>query len=482
MPNRSRRQTSCHPESVARQPLCYIAEPGPAETAAPGSPAVARGPRVEAGESLMSNLPTHRSRTTRPAARSSRYKTTRLAAELKIQEMSKTQTKTVPLALYYGAIFAALGVYLPFFPRWLEARGIEGLRMGIVTAAVPAMGLLGPPAFGLIADLLQLRGLLIRVAAFGAFLGFGVVAAYGLAGWNLSYGGLLAAVLLASLFRSVLIPMGDVLALEHARRTGTSYGRLRLWGSAGFLGAVLATGRWIDPTHAAALPLAIASGLFAAFGLTVLLPDRAPPAPAADRDSVLALLRNGAFRLFLATYFLAQLAHSNYDLSFSLHLRDLGASSDFVGRAWALGVLAEIVLMAFAHRISGRYEARHLVVFAIAGAAGRWALIGGIRSLPILMALQPLHALAFGLLWIASLSIVRQQSTPQTLATAQGLFAAAAAAGSVLGLLLWSDLYRRHGGGFTFPCASLVSSAAMGVALVGSRRWRTCEGPERTIS
>ena len=66
--------------------------------------------------------------------------------------------RLLPLRVYYFASFAALGAYAPFFPRWLEARGVEGLSMGVVTGLLPAMGVLGPPAIGLVADALGLRG------------------------------------------------------------------------------------------------------------------------------------------------------------------------------------------------------------------------------------------------------------------------------------------------------------------------------------
>src|SRR5438445_196468 len=42
------------------------------------------------------------------------------------------------LALFYGAIFGLLGAYLPFFPVWLKAVGIEASWIGIITA-VPAV-------------------------------------------------------------------------------------------------------------------------------------------------------------------------------------------------------------------------------------------------------------------------------------------------------------------------------------------------------
>src|SRR6516225_6753922 len=42
----------------------------------------------------------------------------------------------LPLRLYFFASFAALGVYSPFFPRWLVARGVEGISLGAVAATL----------------------------------------------------------------------------------------------------------------------------------------------------------------------------------------------------------------------------------------------------------------------------------------------------------------------------------------------------------
>ena len=73
-------------------------------------------------------------------------------------------------------------------------------------------------------------------------------------------------------------------------------------------------------------------------------------------------------------------------------------------------------------------------------------------------------------MWLASLAYVQQSAPPGALATAQGLFSAAVAAGSVLGMPMWGALYRRAGGAITFELAALVSIAAASLAVVWARR------------
>lgn len=379
-------------------------------------------------------------------------------------------SRLLSLRLYYFASFAALGAFAPFFPRWLEARGIQGLSMGALSALVPAMGVLGPPAVGLLADALGLRGSLLRVACLGACLSLGVLAMIGGAGGALSFGVLFVAILGYAAFRSPMVMLADVVALERVRAAGTSYGMVRLWGSVGFLAAVLVAGRQIDPRAPATLP-AVASALLA---VALVAAWTLPASPDAPRLPVVrearALATAPDFAVFLGISLLGQLAHASYDLCFSLHLRDLGATGTLIGAAWALGVVFEIALMAFAEPLVARFSGPPLIAVALFGGAVRWALLARLRSLPVLLALQPLHALSFGLWWIASLAYVRRRAPGHALATAQGLFSAALAAGSVAGMLAWGAIYQRSGGGAAYRAAAVIALAAAALATLWARR------------
>jgi PPP family 3-phenylpropionic acid transporter len=381
------------------------------------------------------------------------------------------------LRVYYLTSFAALGAYAPFFPRWLEARGVHGLAMGAVAALLPAMGILGPPAVGLLADALGLRGSLLRVACAGAGLAIGALGLAALRGPALSFGLIFVAVAGYAAFRSPMVMLADVVALERVRAAGTTYGRVRLFGSLGFLGAVLFVGRAIDPSAPAALPLTVAALLAATTAAAWTLPAK----PDAPRLPVLpearALLAAPDFATFLGISLLAQTANAGYDLCFSLHLADRGASGAVIGVAWALGVLFEISIMAAAEGLVARFSAPRLLVLSLLGAAARWALIASVPSLPVLLALQPLHALSFALWWLASVAYLRGRAPAHALATAQGLFSAFTATGSVAGMLAWGTLYRRSGGSAVFALTAALSLGAALVAMRWSRRAPVAPSP-----
>ncbi|WP_437777743.1 MFS transporter [Sorangium sp. So ce1097] len=394
------------------------------------------------------------------------------------------------IALYYFGIFAVLGVYLPLFPSWLAAQGVRGVAMGAIAATLPAMGLIAPPVFGFIADSLGVRVWLIRAACAGALVVFALLSLSSALGVALGFGGLFVAALAFAFFRSPMFSMADVVAMETSLSSGIAYGRLRLWGSLSFALMAIAGGALIDTARPAAFPATMTAALLAAFLVSWALPARgeapfrrpdprepsdaasAPASRGAVKQRARALLRSHDFRLFLAASFLAQSANSSYDLCYTLHLRDVGFPESLVGVAWAVGVAGEIALMAFSGPLLQRFAPPALLAVAFAGAALRWALLSTVQWWPALLAIQPLHAVSFAMMWVASLAYTRDRAPPEILATAQGLFAASAGAGSVIGMLAWGELYRRGGGSLTFGVAAITASIAFVLAVTFARSAR----------
>lgn len=382
--------------------------------------------------------------------------------------MPFTSHRLILLRVYYFCMLGMLGIYLPFFPPWLRAQHISGMDLSIVMAIPPALGVVGPPLFGLLADALHLRGQMLRIAsgiAAMAFVGMGIIPF--IFGRGVNFIELIALMAMYSFFRSPLIPMADVIALEESKAKGKSYASIRWWGSLGFLVTASVSGRIVDPSSPAALPTAISIMLVLGFLASFALPTRASAqAPAPVWSEAKNLLKSGDFLLFLLATIIGQSAHTAYDICFSLHLRDLGVSTATTGIAWSLGVVFEIALMAFLGGTVERIRPPLLLVLAFSGAALRWLCIASIEQPHLLIATQPLHALTFGVMWIASLSHVRARVPARILATGQGVFSAGIAVGCVIGVFCFGPLFERAGGPHSFKVAALLSALAAVLAAL----------------
>jgi PPP family 3-phenylpropionic acid transporter len=368
------------------------------------------------------------------------------------------------IVAYYAASFAALGIYLPYWPRWLEARGVTGIALGVVAAAVPAIAIVAPLIVGTVADALHLRGAILRVACAASCVAFSCIALAG-AGPLASGAGplgvvfLVAATAVFALARSPMVLVADVITLEQTRGAG-EYGELRRYGSLGFLAAASATSIWIPLDHAFAVPALVAFASGAAFLAALGLPARSAPLPRAERRGVLAFVRIPGVPAFLLAVALLHAAHASYDLTFSLHLRDVGVPDRWIGPAWGLGVAAEIVLFSRIGKLAGRLGPESLLLVAAVGGAARWILLAFVTTPWAVVALQPLHAISFGCLWLGATGLVTERAPRDQLASAQGTFSACAALGHAAGMLVWGALHQAHGGRLVFGAAAALALAA----------------------
>jgi PPP family 3-phenylpropionic acid transporter len=366
------------------------------------------------------------------------------------------------LRVYYFVFFAVIGAYGPYFPAWLRAQGIDGLRMSTITMLVPLFGVASPVVFGVVADAFALRGSLLRICATGALLSWSAIALVGVGAGGASYGTVLVLMACFAFFRGPMVSIADVTALEQPG----SYGRTRLFGSAGFLATALVAGAFFDLKNARQLPLAITAFLAATLVVTFRLPARSARPPVGVAKDAVHLLTRIDFLAFLLVGFLWFASHVSYDLCFSMHLADLGASTFTVGACWAVGTTAEVVLMSRAHSLFERYSTKQLLGWGMAATGVRFLLIAYVRSVAVLLLLAPLHALSFGLVWVTSLEFVRRRAPPHVLATAQSLLAAVMAIGSVAGMLAWGPLYASSGGRTVFTAGAAVAGVGALVNLV----------------
>jgi PPP family 3-phenylpropionic acid transporter len=271
---------------------------------------------------------------------------------------------------------------------------------------------------------------------------------------------LLALTMMAfSALRAPLLSLVDAAALERG-----NYGRLRLWGSAGFLVAVLLGGWLHDSAGAGHVMVGCSAGLFAAAVAAFALP--APPVEARPRilHEWRKMLSQSRLWLFLLAVLLVQAAGAVYDGAFSLHLQQLGFDGRFVALAWAVGVGAEVLLMAGSPRLLGWVSPERLLAVGAATATVRWFLLGRVTSKAGILALQPLHAVTFGLSYVAAVHVMRKQggATPTA---AQGLYAMVMAMGSISGMTAAGWLLERLGGQGMFTIASAVALLGTGCAL-----------------
>lgn len=385
----------------------------------------------------------------------------------------------------YGSYFAFVGASSPFLPLLYAHWGLAALQIGLLASLSQVVRIALPPLWGLAADASgRLRALMVTsaVAMLAACLGLAQIPA---TAPQARFFWVAVAIAVLQAAGSGLVPLTESLAMRAAGDDAGRYGRMRVWGSIGFLCAVVATGPVLDRLGIGALVWVMAALLVLLIGATAAMPSRLPR-PAARDGLALGrrLLQPVALQLMLSGLLMI-VAHGPFYAFYSLYLGTLGYDLATIGGLWALGVVAEILLFLTQRRLFERVSASLLLVLSIATAALRFGLtawagaLGGPAAFALLVLCQAMHAITFGLHHSASMRLLQRQFPDGQLAGATAVYLAATygaggAGGAVVAALVWDG----WGAPATFAVGAGFACAGSAVALLAHRRLARGAVPE----
>ena len=360
------------------------------------------------------------------------------------------------LSAWYFFYFAYIGAFAPYFTLYLQSLGFSAWDIGILMSVGPVMRALAPAFWGALSDRSGRRVPIVRFSAVAtalAFLGFFFVEGF----W-----GVMAVIGLSFFFWTAAHPLVEALTLDHLRDRTEEYGRIRLWGSVGFIVAVMGVGVLLDVAPLVALLwacLATLVGIGFCAGNLHETPHEAQVKPAASLR--LGLRRPEVVALLAACFFMSA-AHGPLYVFFSIHLVDHGYGKTLVGVLWSLGVLAEILVFLFLSRLMRHCSLRGILLASFALAVLRFLLIGwAVDSLPLLVAAQVMHGATFGAYHAASVTALNRWFPAQQQGRVQALYGAVSfGAGGILGNLF-------SGQSWTALGAELTYTLGAGMALIG---------------
>ena len=367
------------------------------------------------------------------------------------------------LAAYYFAFFCYLGAYAPYFSLYLAGEGFSAAEIATILALPQFARIFAPMAWGWLSDATGSRRGVVAVSS-------GLTAlAYGLLFYASGFTQTAIVVALIGTCSSAVLSIVDALTFSVLAPHTHRYGPIRLWGSVGFILAVLATGAMLDVLPVATL-LWVVTGLSIATFLTAF----ALPAPAVERavqeqGSLRAILRQPGVPAFFSACICMTIAHGALYVFYSLYLVEHGYSKAVVGMLWTLGVVAEIVVFLVMPALVRRFGLRAILLASFIAAGVRFAAIGwGVDSLMILAAAQLLHAATFGSFHASSIAVVHRLFAGPLQVRGQALYMSLAYGfGGVLGTLLAGAAWETLGAPMTFGLSAL--SGCLGAVIVA---WR----------
>jgi PPP family 3-phenylpropionic acid transporter len=342
-----------------------------------------------------------------------------------------------------ASYFAHIGFFNPYLPLWLKDQGLPILTISLLAAVQSFTRVFAPYAWGALSDRTGERVRLLRIsAAIALAVSFGLWVPGG--AWWIALVLLLLFTHTSSMMGLTEAAMAQLVAGDWGR-----YGRIRLWGSAGFLVTVFIAGKWFDRFGMGHFPAWAAVTLALVLLAAWRLPDVREPVAAHAKDHVpiLPVLRQPVVRWFLLSLCLHITAHFSIYGFLSLYLDSLGYGKGMIGALWALSIVTEVGWFFVQGRFIGRLTMSNWLLACSVVAAVRMALTGVAGQwLAAILFAQLLHGLSFAAHHTTCVALVTRYFPGRLRGRGQALFTVVGyGIGGVAGVLAGGALASRFG-------------------------------------
>lgn len=369
------------------------------------------------------------------------------------------------LSSFYFFYFASLGILVPYWGLYLDSLGFSPFQIGQQAALLLATKVVAPTLWGWIADH---TGQVMRVVRLGAFLALLIfLAVY----FTQDYWWLTLTMVGFGVFWNVTLPQVEATTLNHLGDARHHYGRIRLWGSVGFILLVMGLGPWVDAQGPAIILPALTLALVGIVVATWWIPPVVVEHNETDHEPIHKLFRRREVVALLAVCFLMQASHAPFYTFFSIYLTDYGYSKTIIGGLWAFGVVCEVGVFLITHWLFSKLNLSAMLLVAFITTSVRWILVALFPEVLWLLVLtQATHAVTYGVYHAAAIQYIhrlfrgRNQHRGQSLYSSVS-FGLGGGSGSFASGLIWSQ----YGPQATFIAAAVIAAVACVVIVYGLR-------------
>jgi len=369
--------------------------------------------------------------------------------------------------LFLFCYYAHAGTWSTYATLFFADKGMTVAQIGVLMSMIQVLRIVGPNVWGYVADHYDRRVLVLRLAGFAALAGFSGFFFGG------TFGHFMLAMIVLNLFTSGQAPICEALMLSEMKGDLTYYGRIRMWGSIGFIVAVTLASLALERHGIVTLPWVAAALLVFTIAAAFRLRDvprrthkEAPP-------PLTALLRRREVIAFFSSTALMVAAHTSLYTFYSLYLEREGYSKTVIGAMWSLGVLAEVLLFYFQAPLFNRWGAMRMMYLALGLSVLRFVMIGaGSHVLWLLIAAQLMHAATFALHHSSSVMTLQRWFSGPLQARGQALYMSISyGVGGSLGGLFLAQWWERAGAESVYYVAAALALLSAAAAML-SFRWQ----------
>ncbi len=372
------------------------------------------------------------------------------------------------LGALHAASFTSHGIYLPFFPLWLQSKSLSPTLIGLVVAIPIIVRILATAPLLSLADRSFGARRLLLGSHLGQLIGFPL---FMLTDNSVA---IIALVALVAIAQACVIPANDLVSTNAVQgHPGLNYGRIRGAGSVAFFLANIAGGYLVGAFGPDVVIVALTLIPILGIGATLMaVPHEAPEAAPGNAEATQPVgspKLSGVLWLVLIAGAVTQGSHGALNAFASIYWRSIGFSDEVIGYFWAAGVIAEILVFIYLGRAVGRSSGLGLILIGSAAAAIRFTIFSLQPGAELTFVLQTMHSLSFAATHIGTMAALTALAPMQARGRAQGIYGSLAALTTAMSTVLSGMIYNEAGAA-VFAAMAPLGAVGFILTLVAVRR------------
>ncbi|MFC1397632.1 MFS transporter [Acinetobacter lactucae] len=377
--------------------------------------------------------------------------------------MFQPLTLQTRLGGFYFFYYSIVGTFMPYWNLYLQDQGFNYQEIGVLSSIAIVTRFFAPLIWGWIADKSGKRMLLVRLATWMEsciWLTIFIVPN--------TFQSIALLMLIFSFFQNAILAQFEGVTLFWlGDQKAKLYGKIRKWGSVGFIVGVFTIGAILEIVPISMLPilLLIIASLAFIWSFTIREPDSAPTSQK-HLEPLLPVLKRPTVAAFFTIEFILLFSHAPFYSFYSNFLKSLSFSTTQIGFLWAMGVFAEIFMFSIAAKVFQYFSWRILVIACLILTSIRWMLVA-IFSHDFIGQLfaQCLHAFSFGLFHLIAMRVIFQNFSAGQQGRGQALYSTMWGLGVAFGSVLAGHFWNILSGEIIFMCASLIVLLGLGFVM-----------------
>jgi len=331
---------------------------------------------------------------------------------------------------------------------------LSATQIGLITSVAKALAITALPVWGMMSDYFEANKKILFFTTAGTLvfaLSFLLTESYIIIFLLYSF---------FMIFSSSNVPLSDSLLLNHLGDRAEEYGQFRVWGSLGYMLAIMPFGWIIENTQSETTFILAAAGLFLSLFLVYKLPKSNRTIKITSLNSFKLLFKNKDLLYFLVFTFFIQAPLTANFVYFPIYFKSIGGGETLLGLGMFIAAGSELIIFQKADIFLKKFKLKKVLLLSALAFGLRWFLIA-IWSSPVLILLTQLfHGLTFALFHVTAVGYISKLVGEKFRSTGQNLYASIISISTVVSSLLGGIIYDGAGGSAMYAVGSAVSFAA----------------------